>query len=93
MENFDEYLIQGEPNKAEKAKNWKTAIGLQQVDGLIPSEYFIETARQNIEGDITIEEVKKRIDHYYQQHPTTKDEDRTEEADKVSAPVAELLSE
>jgi hypothetical protein len=84
-------LIQGEPNKAEKAKNWKTAIGLQQVDGLIPSEYLIETARQNIEGDITIEEVKKRIDHYYQQQPTTKD--RTEEADKVSARVAELLSE
>lgn len=48
-------------------KKWKTAIGLQQVDGLIPSEYLIETARQNIEGDITIEEVKKRIDHYYQQ--------------------------
>ena len=65
MENFDDYLIQGEPNKAEKAKNWKTAIGLQQVDGLIPSEYLIETASQNIEGDITIEEVKKRIDHYY----------------------------
>jgi len=93
MENFDEYLIQGEPNKAEKAKNWKTAIGLQQVDGLIPSEYLIETARQNIEGNITIEEVKKRIDHYYQQQSTTKDEDRTEEADKVSARVAELLSE
>jgi len=93
MENFDEYLIQGEPNKAEKAKNWKTAIGLQQVDGLIPSEYLIETARQNIEGAITIEEVKKRIDHYYQQQSTTKNEDRTEEADKVSARVAELLSE
>jgi hypothetical protein len=93
MENFDEYLIQGEPNKAEKAKNWKTAIGLQQVDGLIPSEYLIETARQNIEGAITIEEVKKRIDHYYQQQSTTKDENRTEEADKVSARVAELLSE
>jgi hypothetical protein len=61
MENFDEYLIQGEPNKVEKAKNWKTAIGLQQLDGLIPSEYLIETARQNIEGDITIEEVKNAL--------------------------------
>ena len=36
MENFDEYLRQGEPDKAEKAKIWKTAIGLQQVDGLTP---------------------------------------------------------
>ncbi|MCX8473997.1 MAG: antitoxin VbhA family protein [Sediminibacterium sp.] len=65
MENFDEYLRQGEPNKAEKAKIWKTAIGLQQVDGLKPSEYLIETAKQNIEGAITIDEVKKRIETYY----------------------------
>jgi len=93
MENFDEYLRQGEPNKAEKANVWKTAIGLQQVDGLKPSEYLIETAKQNIEGDITIDEVKKRIDSYYQQHPTKTDEDRTEEADKVSARIVEMLSE
>jgi len=93
MNNFDEYLRQGEPNKAEKAKVWKTAIGLQQVDGLKPSEYLIETARQNIEGDITIEEVKQRIDTYYQQLPSQTDEDRTEEADKVSARVAEILGE
>lgn len=93
MENFDEYLRQGEPNKAEKAKVWKTAIGLQQVDGLKPSQYLIETAKQNIEGDITIDEVKKRIENYYQQHPTKTDEDRTEEADKVSARIAEILSE
>ncbi len=93
MENFDEYLRQGEPNKAEKAKIWKTAIGLQQVDGLKPSEYLIETARQNIEGEITIDEVKKRIDTYYQQHPTKTAEGHTEEADKVSARIAEMLGE
>ena len=98
MENFDEYLRQGEPNKAEKAKIWKTAIGLQQVDGLKPSAYLITTAKQNIEGDITIEEVKKRIDSYYQQLPKTVattliENDRTEEADKVSARIAEMLNE
>ena len=98
MENFDEYLRQGEPDKTEKAKVWKTAIGLQQVDGLKPSKYLIEIAKQNIEGDITIDDVKKRIDSYYQQLPknigkTQKDEDRTEEADKVSARIAEMLGE
>jgi fido (protein-threonine AMPylation protein) len=93
MQNFDEYLRQGEPNKAEKAKVWKTAIGLQQVDGLKPSEYLIEKAKQNIEGLITIHEVNKLIESYYQQHPTTIDHDRTEEADKVSARIAEILSE
>jgi len=39
MDNFEEYLRQGEPNKAEKAKAWKTAIGLQQVDGTKPSDF------------------------------------------------------
>ena len=92
-ENFDEYIRQGEPNKAEKARVWKTAIGLQQVDGLQPSEYLIATAKQNIEGDITIEEVKERIDSYYVKHPLKNDESRTEEADKVSARIAEILGE
>jgi fido (protein-threonine AMPylation protein)/DNA-binding transcriptional ArsR family regulator len=93
MDNFEEYLRQGEPNKAEKAKVWKTAIGLQLVDGLKPSDYLIATAKQNIEGDITIDEVKHRIDTYYIQHPTQTNEDRTEEADKVSARIAEILGE
>ncbi|MBX3245233.1 MAG: Fic family protein [Acidobacteria bacterium] len=93
MDNFDEYLRQGEPDKADKAKAWKTAIGLQQVDGLKPSDYLIETARQNIEGDITIEEAKQRIDSYYKQHPVKDAENRTEEADKVSVRVAEILGE
>ena len=61
MYSFEEYIRQGEPNKAEKAKDWKTAIGLQQVDGLKPSDYLIETARQNIEGEITIEEVNNDL--------------------------------
>ncbi len=93
MNSFEEYLRQGEPDKAEKAKIWKTAIGLQQVDGLKPSEYLIDTARQNIEGDITIEEVKQRIDTYYKQHPVIRDEARTKEADKVPARITEILSE
>jgi fido (protein-threonine AMPylation protein)/DNA-binding HxlR family transcriptional regulator len=93
MENFEEYIRQGEPNKAEKAKVWKTAIGLQQVDGLTPSDYLIATARQNIEGDISFEEVKQLIDSYYKQHPEKDTENRTEEADKVSARIAEMLSE
>lgn len=93
MDNFEEYIRQGEPNKAEKAKVWKIAIGLQQVDGLKPSEYLITTAKQNIEGDISFVEVKQRIDSYYKQHPIKDTENRTEEADKVSARIAEILSE
>src|SRR5690606_23771185 len=65
----------------------------QQVDGLKPSEYLINTARQNIEGDITIEEVIQRIDSYYKQHPKQSNNDRTEEADKVATRITEILSE
>ena len=93
MDNFEEYLRQGEPNKAEKAKDWKIANGQQKVDGLKPSDYLIETAKKNIEGDITIEEAKQRIDSYYKQHPINNDENRTEEADKVSARITEILNE
>jgi fido (protein-threonine AMPylation protein) len=91
--DFDEYKRLGEPEKAEKSDIWRTAIGLQQVDGLTPSEYLIETARQNIEGEITIYEVQERLNGYYKAKPVQTADDRTEEADKVSARIAEILSE
>ena len=47
---FKKYIKQTEPNKREKGYAWHTAIGLQAVDGLKPSEYLINTAIQNIEG-------------------------------------------
>lgn len=72
MDDLERYLRQGEPGKAEKAKAWRAAIGLQQVDGLKPSEYLIETAKQNIDGEITIEEAKQRIDSYYAQRDPVK---------------------
>ena len=93
MSVFDEYKRLGEPEKEEKSEIWQTAIGLQQVDGLTPSQYLIETAKQNIEGEITFYEVKERINAYYKTKPVKKDNDRTEEADKVSAHIAEILSE
>ena len=91
--DFDEYKLLGEPDKVEKAEIWQTAIGLQQVDGLTPSEYLIETAKQNIEGEITFYEVQERLNGYYKLKPIQNDDDRTEEADKVSARIAEILSE
>ena len=67
---------------------------MQAVDDLKPSEYLIQTARQHIEGDITIEKAKQLIDSYYQSKNVRAGiEDRTEEADKVSARIAEILSE
>ena len=63
---LSEYIKQGEPNRVEKTKTWETAIGLQEVDGLKPSKYLIKTAKEHIEGNIDIKEVKTRIDEYYE---------------------------
>lgn len=94
MTDFDEYIRQGEPQKREKGYAWQTAIGLQAVDGLKPSEYLIETARKHIEGDITINEVQELIKSYYQSKDNRNaDADETEEADKVSVNIAKLLNE
>ena len=94
MTDFEEYIRQSEPHKREKGYAWQTAIGLQAVDGLKTSDYLRETAHQHIEGDITIEEVKQLINRYHESKTARKDvEDRTEEADKVSARITELLSE
>ena len=91
--SFDEYLRQGEPNQKECASNWKTAIGLQAVDGLQPSAYLIDVAKRNIEGEITIDETRKLIDSYYQSKTArTPKEEEEEEADKVSANIAKILS-
>ncbi len=89
---FEEYVRATEPDKVEKGYAWSTAIGLQAVDGLTPSRYLVETAIQNIEGEITIKEAQQRIHNYYEER-TEHSEERTEEADKVSARIVEVLSE
>ena len=90
---FAEYIRHIDAEKKEKSYAWKTAIGLQDVDGLKPSHYLINTAIKNIEGEITIETAENWISQYYQQNPISDDEDRTEEADKVAVRIARLLSE
>ena len=95
MSEFDEYIRQGEAERSAKAAAWQTAIGLQDVDGLKPSKYLIETAKKHIEGDITIDDVKSMLDSYYKSKTARieVENERTEEADKVSARIEELLTE
>lgn len=65
---FKEYIKNLPSTRREMGEAWSAAIGLQDVDGLKPSEYLYETK----EG---------RAEH------------GTEEADKVSARIARLLSD
>lgn len=91
--DFSEYKKQGEPSMVEKSGLWEVAIGLQQVDGLTPSEYLIKTARQHIEGDIDIDEVDYRIKEYYKSRPLTPENEQKKEADEVSARITRILAE
>ena len=91
--DFDEYIRHGEPDKQEKASLWRTAIGLQAVDGLETSSYLKETARRHIEGEITIDQARQQIKLYYQSKTEREpDEDVKQEADKVSANITKILS-
>ena len=90
---FKEYIKESEPAKRDKGYAWHTAIGLQAVDGLKTSEYLVHTAIRNIEGEISFEEANVLLQTYYEENPSRDELDRTEEADKVSAQIAALLSE
>ena len=91
---LEEYIKQGEPDRTEKSEAWQTAIGLQAVDGLNTSAYLLDTAKDHIEGKITIDEAQQRIHSYYEQRTTrTEIENETKEADIVSARIAKLLGE
>ena len=90
--NFDEYIRQDEPQKRERADAWRVAIGLQAVDGLKTSEYLQETARRNIEGEITIDEARELVKQYYiKKTAHDKDDEDREEADRVSSNISKLL--
>jgi len=90
---FKDYIKQSEPSIREKGYAWHTAIGLQSVDGLKPSKYLIDTAIKNIEGEISIEDAQELLNTYYEQSSEKHGQDRTEEADKVSANITKLLNE
>lgn len=92
--DLEEYIRQGEADRAEKSVAWQTAIGLQDVDGLQTSEYLLETAKEHIEGRIDIATAQKRIYSYYEsRNERLTTEQNTMEADIVAAHIAELLAE
>ncbi|WP_294519873.1 Fic family protein [uncultured Anaerovibrio sp.] len=93
IDPFAQYYISGEPDKAQKAHAWKTAIGLQKVDNLQTSEYLLKTAQDNIEGRIDIAEAKQLIDSYYKQDRAKGEQVQTEEGDKVATRITEILGE
>ena len=94
MNEFGCYIPVEEPDSQGRLHVWQTAIGLQAVDGLKPSEYLLQTANRNIAGDISIDEAQKLIHSYYESREARTDKEASEqEADKVSVNMAKLLGE
>lgn len=68
----------------------ETGIGLQDVDGLKNSSYFLSQADKYINGKISLDELDKIINSYYENKPG--EDERTEEADIVSNRIAQIIS-
>ena len=93
-QDLNEYIRLGEPKLEEKTVAWQTAIGLQAVDGLSTSNYLLETAKENIEGKITISEANAKISSYYEEcNDRRAIEAGTKEADIVAGRITAILGE
>lgn len=60
------YQRKGEPDSPQvRRRYWDTAFGLQEVDGLAPSDYARSLADRNVEGALTLAEVGTQLRGYY----------------------------
>lgn len=91
-DDFTDYERASEPENIERSSAWETAIGLQDVDGLKPSQYLVSVAKKHIDGEISFSEAKELVESYYRNQRQI-ETDRAEEADKVSLRIAEILTE
>lgn len=69
----------------------KTGMGLQDVDGLKNSSYFINESERYIRGEISLDELESIITSYYKNKPN--EEERNEEADVIAVRIAKLISD
>lgn len=49
----------------DKEKAWNYALGIIKVDGLEPSEEFLELVEKEKRGELTKEDIKKTLDKKY----------------------------
>ena len=89
--DFGKYYEAPEPGRRERAYGWATAIGLQDVDGLRPSQYLIDTAKRNIEGEISADDARRLVDEYYEVKGEHEIPEDTVEADKVSVRINQII--
>lgn len=92
--SVNEYQEEYKSSNYAKQLQWDMAIGLQEVDNLKPSKYLEKLLEENIEGNLTIEEVEKELREYYIEKENKNAINHSElECDFVSARIVELLDE
>ena len=91
--SVNEYEEQYKSNNYVKQLQWDMAIGLQEVDNLKPSKYLEKLLEEEVEGNLTIEEVEKELREYYIEKENKNEVNHNElECDFVSARIVELLN-
>ncbi len=89
-----EYTEEIKPEGYIKQLQWDMAIGLQEVDNLKPSKYLEKLLQENVNGDLSIEQVKNELREYYIEKEQKQDINHNElECDFVSTRIVELLNE
>lgn len=79
-------------NKYSKKYIIETGMGLQDVDQLKNSSYFVNESKRYIKGEISLSELEEIINSYYKNKPE-ESEERTEEADKISVRIAQIIED
>ena len=54
-----EYTEEIKPEGYVKQLQWDMAMGFQEIDNLKPSKYLEKLLHENVNGNLTIEQVKK----------------------------------
>ena len=78
-------------NKYSKKYIISTGLGLQDVDKLSNSKYFLAESQRYINGEISLDELDDIVTSYYNNKPDV--EERSEEADKVAIRISKLISD
>ena len=69
----------------------ETGIGLQDVDGLKNSPFYLSEAKHFLKGEISLDELEAIVDAHYENKPHS--DDRSGEADKVSVRISKIISD
>ena len=90
--SVNEYEEEYKSSNYVKQLQWDMAIGLQEVDNLKPSKYLESLVSDNVEGNLTIEQIEKDLKEYYIEKEKQNDINHNEmECDLVSTRIVELL--